>query len=46
MYAGVGQLVDRSENVSAVRHRDDGPQLTGRDITDDLLSLHFHVTQL
>jgi hypothetical protein len=45
-YAGVGQFMDRSENVLAVRHRDDGPRLTGRDITDDLPPLHLYVTQL
>ena len=45
-YAGVGQLVNRSENVSAVRHRDERSWLSGRGVADDPLSLHVHVLQL
>jgi hypothetical protein len=40
----VGQLVDRSEDISAVLHWDDGSRLAGGDITDDLLPLHLHVS--
>ena len=45
-YAGVGQLVDRPEDVSAVRHRDERSRLPGRGVTNDPLSLHVHVLQL
>ncbi len=45
-YAGVGQLVDRSEDISVVPHWYDGSRLASRDITDNLLPLHLHVTRL